>query len=748
MIALRDSRLRQKLTLLLLSIGMIPMLVVCSIAYWTLSNQLTTKNREQLASIAVKQEQKVNGLLQGKQEQVLKLANRYDLQSAISEYLRGGASNPDALIQTIRERKTETPDVESIYFANSKNIIVASSASGQRGNTAPSTPTENVGGQSNNIIVQEDPIDNAHKLYISTIMHVNQANVGSLTLVYKTDDIVSTIEDYTGLGATGETIVATKGDNNTVVAVFPTRFKEQSPSDNVTSLNLFSNGNSTYGNVTDYRGHKVTVSAQTAAFTNWVVATKIDDSEAFAPIAQLRNTLLLIVLASSAAIIGMALYITRYFTAPIIALTEKSRKIMSGDFTQRITVGANDEIGTLAATFNSMTDKLAESYSALEQKVTERTQALNQKVHELATAKAKDEAILGSIGEGLVVTDKDGIILLLNEVATQMMELGPGIVAGMSIDAWQVYDENDTTLPIENRPVQQALSTREKVIRDAVVVTPEGSKRTLSVTATPVMQDGAVIGVIQIIRDKTKEKEVDRMKTEFISLASHQLRTPLSAIRWFSEMLMSGDAGDLSADQKDFAKNIYDSTERMIELVSSLLNISRIESGRIIIDPKPTELKVLVGGIVNDLKAKIEERQQNLIISVHEGLPKVNIDPRLIGQVYLNLLTNAIKYTPKGGEISVFISRKGDDIISQVTDNGYGIPKEQQAKMFQKFFRATNIVKKETDGTGLGMYLIKSIVDSSGGKIWFESEEDKGTTFWFSLPASGMKAKAGEVTID
>lgn len=368
---------------------------------------------------------------------------------------------------------------------------------------------------------------------------------------------------------------------------------------------------------------------------------------------------------------------------------------------------------------------------------------------------AKDEAILGSVGDGLLVTDNDGKILLINGITADLLGLDSKESVGKEfISLVPLLDEQGNPVPREEHPVYITLKHGERVSKTFIFVNKNDKKIAINITATPVIQKDmllnkeTILGAIGIIRDITKEKEVDRMKTEFISLASHQLRTPLSAIRWFGEMLLGGDAGELNEEQKEFAKNISDSTQRMIDLVNSLLNISRIESGRIIIDPKPTDLKQLVEDIVKELQVKLNEKEQHLVISVHQDLPQVMVDSRLIRQVYLNLLTNAVKYTPKGGEISVFISRKADQIISQVSDNGYGIPKAQQPKIFQKFFRAENIVKVETDGTGLGLYLIKTIVESSHGKIWFESEEGVGTTFWFSIPLSGMESKKGEVTID
>jgi PAS domain S-box-containing protein len=460
-----------------------------------------------------------------------------------------------------------------------------------------------------------------------------------------------------------------------------------------------------------------------------------EDAEADKTVARILLTIVSLTIATAVLAVVLGVSMATWISRSLSKLRAGAERIAHGDFSQPIPITSNDEIGQLAATFNVMAEKLQNSYQ------------------QLAVESQRDEAILQSMGEGLVALDEKGRVVLTNRVAADLFGISDiAEVTNKNIEEllqqYHITDIDDAPLTLEQTPTYKTLATGAEFSDTFIFHAPDDKKVLFNITSSPVKVEEKIVGAVVIFRDVTKEKEVDRMKTEFISLASHQLRTPLSAIKWFSEMLVSGDAGKLSSEQLDFANNIADSTERMIALVNALLNISRIESGRIMVNPKPTDLRELVSGIINDLKAKTEEKQQTLVISVHDGLPKISLDPQLIGQVYLNLLTNAIKYTKKGGEISVFISKKGNEIISQVTDNGYGIPKDQQAHVFQKFFRAANAVKVETDGTGLGLYLIKAVVESSGGKIWFESQENKGTTFWFSIPLSGMKAKKGEVTLE
>jgi len=475
----------------------------------------------------------------------------------------------------------------------------------------------------------------------------------------------------------------------------------------------------------------------------------------------LNLTILLLMLVSSICILVgtiLALRISKQISEPLSSLETAAQEIANGNLKKRIVSPNQDEIGKVAAAFNRMADTLDEFYKSLESKVQEKTALLSEKLASLNEArkaltnvmedmnidKAKideQKKILDSVVHnmpiGVALSEPNGKTILINDSGTALLE-------------GDLFGVDGTPYPPGELPTALALSEGRAITKDDILIHHHNGKiLAMRETSAPIKNtQGFIVSIVSVFEDITREKDVDRMKTEFISLASHQLRTPLSAIRWFSEMLVGGDAGELTNEQKDFAQNIYESTQRMIDLVNSLLNISRIESGRILVDPVPTDLKELVQGVVVDLKAKITEKGHNLIISIRDDMPKINLDPRLIRQVYMNLLTNAIKYTPKGGEITVIISKKDDQVISQVTDNGYGIPVSQQSKIFQKFFRADNIIKVETDGTGLGLYLIKAVIESSKGKLWFDSAEGKGTSFWFSLPITGMEAKRGEVTLE
>jgi PAS domain S-box-containing protein len=749
--------IRQKLTILFLTVGILPTVLITFIAYTTVGGQLTDRAVEQIGSIAARQEQRAEALLQSKREEAVRLAGaQYDLQNALRSYLDSGQRQQGRLTEItdfLLERKGELAFIDNVYITGADGTVIAATAASTVGKQLGEAYTYTARTPSTTRLL-EDATDGIDKLYVTTRLPVGGQDVATLAMVYKLNDFTEITDDVASLGDTGETLLARANESGGLVPLFGLRFDDQAAGSTLLDELASVSETDTFAERTDYRGNSVIIATRPIEGTDWILATKIDTAEALAPVTSLRNNGLALIGGLALAVLVLGIFLARSFTAPIRLLTQKTQAVMRGDLTQRIDAKSSDETGILARAFNDMTSQLQQLYQSLEQKVLARTRELEAAQTRLKESIKQDEALLASIGDGVIATDAAGFIVWMNDTAADMLKLSKSEVIGKRFEnIWRLESLKSIPGTIE-LPIAQAVRTGRTIrSSDFDYVRRDQAGNELvrfaaAVTVAPVLMDGNTIGTINVFRDISHERQVDRMKTEFISLASHQLRTPLSAIRWFTEMLLNGDAGKLSPDQQDFARNVYDSAERMTQLVGSLLNISRIESGRIIVDPKPTDLSALINGIVNDLKAKTEEKQQMLVVSVHKDLPKVNLDPRLISQVYMNFLTNAIKYTPKGGEISVFVSRKGNDLLSQVTDTGYGIPLNQQNRVFQKFFRAQNVAKMETDGTGLGLYLVKAIIESSGGRVWFKSESNKGTTFWFTLPMSGMKPREGEVTLD
>jgi signal transduction histidine kinase len=230
-------------------------------------------------------------------------------------------------------------------------------------------------------------------------------------------------------------------------------------------------------------------------------------------------------------------------------------------------------------------------------------------------------------------------------------------------------------------------------------------------------------------------KELDAAKSEFVSIAAHQLRTPLSITKWILSMLLKGDVGPLSPEQKDLILRGNESNERMIDLINSLLSVSRIESGRLEHEPLMLRIESLIESVLHEFSVK--EGQTGIKVVFEKppvALPAVNADPQTMCLVIQNLIDNAVKYTMKGGTVTVKATRDDGNIMVSVADTGIGIPTTERDRIFSKFFRASNAKKVDTTGSGLGLFVVKSIVEKHGGDIWFTSKAGEGTVFYFTLP--------------
>lgn len=268
-------------------------------------------------------------------------------------------------------------------------------------------------------------------------------------------------------------------------------------------------------------------------------------------------------------------------------------------------------------------------------------------------------------------------------------------------------------------------------------VAQDGKSRQVRVVGVTVFLGATQIRRIQgVVHDITREAEVDRAKSEFVSLASHQLKTPLTSIRWLTEALMSGTLGTMAPDQQKYITNIHQAVLQMIAMVNDLLNVSRIELNKIATQIEELDAEQMARNVISEQMHDADMKQISLSFACEKDLPHVFADRNSLRMVFQNLVSNAIKYTQKGGLVSVDLTTGGkhDSIFLTVTDNGIGIPKADQGRIFEKMHRASNAQIQVADGTGLGLYVIKTVIEKAGGSIRFTSTEGKGSIFYVTLP--------------
>lgn len=358
----------------------------------------------------------------------------------------------------------------------------------------------------------------------------------------------------------------------------------------------------------------------------------------------------------------------------------------------------------------------------------------------LKAERQRSEAIISSMAEGLVVISGDCKIVSMNKTAEKLLgvefDKTRGTVLGK---VWNILEKNEM-IPEKDSPAVKTLRTGETVIKELsdniYYQIASGKKFPVTIATAPLKYGETIIGAVIVFRDVTDEKRLDESKSSFISIASHQLRTPLTAIRLFIEMLGSGQAGRLNKTQKEYIEDVNISTKRMIGLVNDLLNLSRIESGKLKSAPASVRIDKVVQSTIDEAEILAKERNLKLVFKKPKNIIQSNLDADLFRQVIHNLLTNAIRYSTNGkkNDIIIKMEKNGKECVVSVQDFGIGIPDEARSRLFDRFYRADNAIKADANGTGVGLYTIKMILERMNGRVWFESQAGKGTTFYAAVP--------------
>jgi len=379
--------------------------------------------------------------------------------------------------------------------------------------------------------------------------------------------------------------------------------------------------------------------------------------------------------------------------------------------------------------------------------VTQRRQAeerLRATVHEMEQlyrdadrARGLHRAVLDETRDGLIMVGVDGRILTVNRQFARLFGVTTEEVTGRAFASFNglidhIYDKPDQ---FRAAVVGSLHDTTRRFTANLTQQWPV--PRELELFSAPVHSvENEHIGRLYVLRDVTHEREVDRMKSEFVSLVSHELRTPLTSIKGFIDMLLDGDLGALAEEQQDILGIVQTNADRLTALINDLLDVSRIESGRMELKRTPLDLERLTHAIADSLRPQFAGKHQILSMEVTASLPPGWADGDRIAQIVTNLLSNAHKYTPEGGQVCMMLSHEGNTVRVDVRDTGIGLSTEEQQQLFTRFFRADNAAARAVGGTGLGLYITRSLVETHGGQMTVTSARGEGSTFSFTLPVA------------
>jgi two-component system sensor histidine kinase ResE len=555
--------------------------------------------------------------------------------------------------------------------------------------------------------------------------------MGTLVAIFDATSLVSRIFSADYAGATSEVLLSTVLNGESIVL----RLDESGRAVPIHEANTFFgefHGQEGIAETRDYAGIRVLAALRTIPSLGWSVIVKIDRYEVRAPIVRLASNIAGAGLMTVVFLSLTAFLIGRKIVGPLEELSRKldGLETKKWQFRRSIFTGNELEIVDVAAT--DLTGRLRNSYDHLEDLVRERTQEL-RKQH------AEDAAILQTMDDGLLVTDDAGRIRYINRAAELL--LGRNDVIGLHVvEVLLVKDKDGVTLDETLHPVAATLRTKQSfrppVDPQFSLKRADGKETALQIRATPIVRGNTCLGVVTVIRDITEERRIDHMKSEFISLVSHQLRTPLSSMRWYLEMLVNEDAGKLTQDQRDYLGMVSTSNARMVHLVNALLNVSRIELGKFEVSPEPIDMEKLLRTAAASFDLELKQKNMKIEYVLPTTMVGLRTDQGLLQLIFENLISNAIKYSHPESSVTVTLSKDepAGTATIVVSDKGIGIPEAQYEQIGKKLFRGSNAKVSDTDGNGLGLYISQLATETIGASLTFKSKEGEGTAFTLVLP--------------
>ncbi len=459
----------------------------------------------------------------------------------------------------------------------------------------------------------------------------------------------------------------------------------------------------------------------------WTIIVQQPKKEAYySSILMQRQAIILIIV--SILLSGLiAFFVARNLTKPILEIIKAASKIAQRDFTARIKTKTTDELNDLITTFNSMTEEL-KKYDDMQ-------------IDKIIAEKTKTEAIIFSIADGIVMTDREGEILLINQKARDILGIEPGNLEGKfiwnSVSKKQIIDVLNELLNIPDGI--------EKSKTKEVDLSSETYSRFYKIITAPVTTvKGDKLGIVTVLRDITLEKEIEQMKDDFLHSITHDLRNPMTSIRGFLKFLLDGIGGPITEQQRKMIETMDRASTRLLSMINDILDLAKLESGRMDIQLSDVDLVEVTQRVLELLQPQILKKSIETKIELLNNTKNVYVrcDCRLIERVINNLLGNALKFTPEGGKITISFLDRNDKVEVSVSDTGEGIPDEYLDKIFDKFQQVTG---QRKGGTGLGLTICKYIVEAHKGKIWVTSKLGQGSTFTFYVPKNLTKKADGEI---